>query len=413
MQIDNRASGSMEFASQSGWIWDHDESADVIPGPTVIPTSVPIHVVVPPRTVGPTPAPVELQPPLFSIPEGQFPAADFNLSLTLANSNPAGSSHMIYHIGGASWLNYSGAISVPAGTRVLARAMSDDPSRWYDSSSSQGTYTAVLIALDPPSIGLSDNSFSMLSPTITVALTDNNAAGLSDLYYDLKDPSASYQPVQFWQPYTGPFTVSAVDYIDGFDVITYAKARDLNLYEHSDNTEAETFADFFGVPVTGDVLLVIDASSSMEASFGSGTRFSAVSQAASQMIPTLRPTQKFNVAMFDAGVHWTDGTFRLHNAVPPKAPRMAAQVLTINSGSGTNYEAALGLPLQYNPAPETVLFLTDGEPSSGDYSGELAALANAGVTVQVLGIELDSRARAIVESIANATGGSVTEIPEP
>ena len=414
MQVESRKSGSMEFASESGWIWDYKDDGDVIPGPTIIPTSIPVSIVTPPVSVTGTPAASALSPPTFSMPGGTFPAVDFDLSVSLANPNPTGSSRLVYNVGGAAWLDYSGSISVAPGTRVLARALSNDTSRWYDSVASRETYSATLIDLDPPTVSFSDNTFSMTSPTITVTLTDNNAGGLSDLYYDLKDPSGSYKAVQFWQQYTGSFVVNASDYIDGFDIITYAKARDPGLYEHSADVEAHTYADFFGVPVTGDVLLVIDASSSMKASFGSGTRFSEVVSAAALMIPTLRPTQKFNVAMFDGGTHWTDGTFKLHNAVPPKAPELAAQIQSVSGGSGTNYEAALGLPLQYNPVPETMLFLTDGEPSSGgDYSDELAALVAAGVEVRVLGIDLDSSATATVQAIANATGGSVTEIPEP
>jgi len=414
LQIDSRSSGSMEFASNSGWIWDYKTDWDSTGGPTVIPTFVPVIAMSPLRSVSPTPSPARLQPPAFSLPGGQRPTTDFNLSVSLTNPNPSSSSHLSYSISGGAWQNYSGPLSIAPGDRVLAQAISDDAARWYDSPLRQETYSAVLIGLAPPDIDLSTNTFTMVSPTITVTLTDNNAAGLSDPYFTLKDPSDSYEAVQFWQRYTGPFSVSATDYPDGFDVVTYAKAQNPNLYEHSEDEEAHTFADFFGVPVTGNVLLIIDASSSMAESFAGGkTRFEAVIDAVVQMIPSLRPDQKFNVAMFDGGIHWTDGTFELQDAVAPFTTQLATQIQNVSTGSGTNFEAALAMPLLYSPLPDNVIFLTDGEPESTDYDDELSQLANAGIAVNVLGIELNSTARGLVEAIANATNGSVSEITTP
>ena len=414
IEIDARKSGAMEFATNSGWIWDFKDDWDTSAGPSAIPTFIPLVAIAPTPPVAPTPSPVELKPPSFSLPGGQFPATDFSLSVSLSNPNPVASSHLSYSIDGGAWQNYSGPLSLSPGDRVLARAISDDASRWQDSSINQEVYTAVLIDLAAPDISLSSNMFTATSPNITVTLTDNNAAGLSDLYFSLKDPADSYPPVQLWRRYNRPLSASVIDYPDGFDVITYAKAKDPNLHEHSDDKEAKTGADFFGVPVTDNVLLVIDASSSMNSSFGGGkTRFEAVIEAAVQVIPNLRPRQKFNVAMFDAGVHWTDGTFELHNATSPFSPRMAALIQTVSTGSGTNYKAGLGLPMQYTPVPDRVIFLTDGEPDGTDYSNELNQLANAGVTVNVLGIELNSNARRLVEAIATATNGSVHEISRP
>ena len=60
--------------------------------------------------------------------------------------------------------------------------------------------------------------------------------------------------------------------------------------------------------------------------------------------------------------------------------------------------------------PETVVFLTDGRPNSAPYAAQLADLVNLGIKVDVFGIELDSSALSRVQAIADATGGTVTQV---
>jgi type II secretory pathway pseudopilin PulG len=410
VEIEQRASGSMEFARESGWIWDFKDSSDSTVHPTVIPTSIPIHSVTAPAAVQATPAPSRLQPPAFSIPGGRYPADDFDMALRLHNPNPSGSSQIEYSLDREGWLPYRGALTVAPGAEVRAKAVSSNASRLYDSEVQQASYTADLIQLKAPTISLSAESFSDTVSTIAVNIADRNASGLSTLRLDVRPKGGDFRPVQYWNTYSGSFAVSVDDYPEGFDVITYAKAVDPDRYEHSDNTEAATSASFFGQSLTGSVLFVIDASSSMNAGFGGQSRFDAAIQETVDAIWAMDPGQKFNVAMFDAGVHWTDGSGELKEANQANKISMTNMIQGVENDSGTNYQAALGLAATFDPMPETVVFLTDGRPNSTPYAAQLANLVSLGFKVDVFGIELDSNALSRVQAIADATGGTVTQV---
>ncbi len=410
VEIEERASGSMEFARESGWIWDYKDRSDSAPYATNLPTSIPTHPVTPPTGVQPTPVPGNLQPPVFSIPGDRYPMADYDLTLRLHNPNPSGSSQIEYLLDGEGWLPYRGALTITPGATVQAKAVSANASRWHNSQARQESYTADLMQLDAPAISLSAVAFSDTVSTIAVEITDRNAAGLSTLRFDLKPKGGTYRSVQLWETYNGRFSVSADDYPEGFEVIAYAKATDPIRYEHSNDTQASTSASFFGQPLTGSVLFVIDASSSMNAGFGGRSRFDAAVQETVNAIWAMDPDQRFNVAMFDAGVHWTDGSGELKPASQANKISMSYMIQGVENDSGTNYQAALGLVTSFDPMPQTVVFLTDGRPNSTPYAAQLAELVRRGIKVDVFGIELDSRALALVQAIADATGGRVTRV---
>lgn len=410
VEIDERASGSMEFARESGWIWDYKDRTDSDRYATYIPTSIPTHPVTPPTGVQPTPVPGSLQPPVFSIPGGRYPMTDYDIALRLHNPNPSGSSQIEYLLEGEAWQAYRGVLTIAPGTRVQARAVSTDASRWHNSQVRRENYTADLIQLEAPAISLSADAFSDTVSTIAVEITDRNASGLSTLRFDLKPKGGSYRSVQLWNTYNGRFSVTADDYPEGFEVIAYAKATDPDRYEHSGDTEAATSASFFGQPLTGSVLFVIDASSSMNAGFGGRSRFDAAVRETVNAIWAMDPEQRFNVAMFDAGVHWTDGSGELKLASQANKISMTYMIQGVENDSGTNYRAALGLVTSFDPMPESVVFLTDGRPNSTPYAAQLAELVRLGIKVDVFGIELDSNALSRVQAIADATGGGVTRV---
>ena len=233
--------------------------------------------------------------------------------------------------------SYRGVLTITPGAKVQARVVTNDASRWYNSSLRQESYTADLIQLDAPTISLSAGAFSDTVSTIAVEIADRNAQGQSTLRFDVKPKGGNYRPVQLWNAYSGNFSISADDYPEGFDVIAYAKATDPDRYEHSDDTEASTSASFFGQPLSGRVLFVIDASSSMNAIFSGQSRFDAAIQETVDAIWAMDPEQAFNVAMFDAGVHWTDGSGELKSANQANKISMTYMIQRVDNDSGTNY----------------------------------------------------------------------------
>jgi hypothetical protein len=193
--------------------------------------------------------------------------------------------------------------------------------------------------------------------------------------------------------------------------MTYARSLDTSRWKDSGSAEAKTEATFFGIPLKEAVLFVVDASGSMNNGFGGITRFQAVIKELIGAIDSLEPNQAFNVALFDGGIHWTDGSWTLQEGTQENIDSMIAVLKTMNTDRGTNYEAALNLPMMYTPRPAQVIFLSDGAPTGGyDYSDEVQALANNGIRVDCVGIALDSSTLSNLEAIAGATGGTVADI---
>ena len=122
----------MDYAHETNWVWDYqDRVADLPLGPTVVAvadipeTGVPLSTAVPPP---PPPPPGVLIPPIFSLPPGGYPITDFDLSVAIANPNPAGSSSLIYSIDFGSWFAYGGGgLTIAPGSVLKAQALRSIP----------------------------------------------------------------------------------------------------------------------------------------------------------------------------------------------------------------------------------------------------------------------------------------------
>lgn len=94
--------------------------------------------------------PNNLAAPLFSILGGEYPANQFNLSLTLSNPNEGGSSTIRYAVNGGSFSQYTGGtIPVARDNTVQAYCATTNPAQWTDSTTVSHTYTA---AASPPPV---------------------------------------------------------------------------------------------------------------------------------------------------------------------------------------------------------------------------------------------------------------------
>jgi len=404
---EERDDSALAWNSGDGWIWEYSDAAPLPPsGPDEFPTGT-----VPDTT---PPVPVQLSAPTFLPPGGTYSVADFPLSVSISHPNPPATWVMVSPDGGNTWSQYSGSITVSAGDELRAYA-AGNPAEWIKSTTAVATYrNPAASSLDTPTINLSHSEFTNSATQIQVTIGNSNPAGASVIHYAIKSPSGSYPPLASWNIYVGSFSATSADYPDGFHVKAYAKSLDTVSWTDSGYAEEAAGVSFIGIPITGNTLIILDASSSMGSNFGGISRFEMVIQETISAIMSLPANLKFNVAMFDGGIHWTDGTFKLHNATPPKKQAMIDQILQINHGSGTNYEAGLNFPPMFSPVPEMIIFLSDGEPSSSyNYSSELQALVDLGIPVHTVGVDLDSSALQNLEEIANATGGSVTEVQAP
>ena len=262
------------------------------------------------------------------------------------------------------------------------------------------------VLLIVPRIVLSSLAFSNSTPEITVTINNPNASSSSTIVYSIVPAGDAHGPASTWGVYGGPLPTQSASYPDGFEVVAYAKSIDAAFLD-SGTAAATTTTDFFGSPTVGNVLFVVDASSSMGDSFGSMTRFDATIIELVSAIRGLPGNIKFNVALFDQGIHWTDGTFKLHPANLLFKDRLISQVEKLSYDRGTNYSAALSLPTMYNPIPDQVILLSDGEPNNNSFLNELAKLVELGVRVDTIGLNSSGNGRAVLQLIADETGGKI------
>jgi len=193
-------------------------------------------------------------------------------------------------------------------------------------------------------------------------------------------------------------------------VASYAKSSDPVKYIDSPAASALASVQFFEIPISGDVLFIVDASGSMSRSFGDSTRFEVTIEKLKEAIQSLPSSIKFNVAMFDAGVHWTDGSFALKSANKPNKAAIIAGIEAVSHGSGTSYLAALSVVDLFSPLPKQVILLSDGQPGDTGYLERSAALAAKGIRIDTIGLDFDSGDISPLAEIAKLAGGNYIAI---
>jgi len=406
----------VSYANESTWVWDYGTDARAVApgGPTQIITNpIPVSVI-PAVSSSSTPEiKLKLQPPIFSRPSGEYPIAEFDLLVTINNNNPAGSSQIKYSLNFGEWIDYSGPVSVPPNGVLRSQAIPLQ-TEWDSSVATQAHYTVLAGSLLPPAITLSSPIFDESTTTIDVIIDNPNGGGTSTLHYALKSPSGSYPPLASYLPYSGPFTVDATTFPEGFSVQAYAKANGTNTGSDSDFAQAHAQASFFEIPLTGNkILFVIDASGSMNNEFlDTGlSRFEVVISEMISALTSLPASKRFGIAMFDAADHWIYNGGNLQQAGTNHKQAAIMEIGQVTTGNGTNYDAGLAFPLHFTTQPDQVIFLSDGRPNSAtSWHDELDDLISAAIQVDCIGIECNSSAKANLDFIASQTGGATKYI---
>lgn len=405
---EDRKVTSLSYNKDDGWVWAHvEKEATGQPGASTIPIGVPIDT-------APPAAPKLLSPPIFSPPGGTFDVSELPFTLTLQNPNDA-ATWIVYSLNGGPETQYHGPITLTEDTSVVAYA-DGDPSLWKKSHTASASYKFQVLPdpeqLLPPMINLSSVEFDEANTRVTFYLANPNPSGSSKIRYIIAAPSSTLPTRSNWMEYIGGGTIQYSDYPQGFIITAYAESLDDLLYTDSPNAQRVVTSSFFGIPLDQNVLIVLDASSSMNRSFGGVSRYQAVIAETIRAIGQLPNNVKFNVAMFDQGIHWTDGSWTLHTADQNNKDSLIAQISAVENDSGTNYAIGLSLPLMFNPVPNSVIFLSDGQPS-GSYSAEVAALKTAGLTVNTIGIGMESGDEDNLRAIATELGGQFVGVPAP
>jgi Ca-activated chloride channel family protein len=156
-----------------------------------------------------------------------------------------------------------------------------------------------------------------------------------------------------------------------------------------------------------DMTFVFDTSGSME-----GPRIKQAKAALKFCLSKLQPDDRFNVLSFASVVTSFESD---HVAATDEAKARATRFVdALDASGGTNINGALLRALEHQTPtgrPHLVLFLTDGEPTSGETRADVivrnvVAANRAGVRIFAFGVG-DELNRGLLEDLADATRGVV------
>lgn len=247
-ETEERKTG-LKYSSDGTWVWDYVEAAPTFPvGSSNFATADPSDSL--PVPTGGAPPPLTpkltLQRPVFSVPEGTYPAMDYPLHLHLTDPNPVGAGRIFYSVNYGAWSEFAvgSQVFVSPDTAVKAQVVPVDPAIWNASPTVDQLYKSFQSQLRAPLIGFSADFFvtgkTSSVNTITVTLSDVNEPGTSAIYYQLVPVPGSTGSATPFGLYAGPFDVTAAAYPDGFGVRAYASAKIPGYYDSRVNSRFAT-----------------------------------------------------------------------------------------------------------------------------------------------------------------------------
>lgn len=282
------------------------------------------------------------------------------VTLELVDTNPDFAQHRLeFSINGGDYAVYAGPASLtPAqyatGFSVAARSV---PTAEGFRESPQVS-ASLNLKLRTPLIEVGESTGGTAS-VIPVTLSHSNPEGSSEIRYALRDEATG--TATSFQPYRGVFQVAERDYPEGFTVVAYAEPLAAQ-YVASDEVSSFRLT-FFGIPVTGSTIFVLDHSGSMAWEDGIGQ----VKAEMNRVLDLLKAEDRFGVIKFSSEasvvMNWTSG--KASNVKTAKS-----RVNALTASGMTNYSDALALALQMARKNDVkqVVFLSDGAPTAGNTS---------------------------------------------
>lgn len=134
---------------------------------------------------------------MFSLEEGTYPIAHFNLPLVLTNPNPPGSSAILFATNDGAWRPFSDEIAIGPDDQVRARVKPNSP-EYAASRIIEHTYLASPATLAAPVI-FHDGPFP--GDKVTVSISHLNHPKISRINYRVQDGS--------WTDYAEPFSLDS------------------------------------------------------------------------------------------------------------------------------------------------------------------------------------------------------------
>lgn len=310
------------------------------------------------------------------------------------------------------WADYNepfdiGGPQFPRGFDVVARVVGNGPN-FVDSSEVRSTVT-TFYTLDPPQISSSTSVITDPTETVTITIDNPNPIGSSTIEYQILDDLGTVVADNI--PYNGPFPLNATDFPEGFEIVATSVPSD-PFYRESDPSNAPIDAEFFGIPVSGMTIFVLDTSNSMR----SENRINRLKAAADGILSTFDENDQFAVVNYDQNAATT---VSWGNATAEKVTSARAAVNAMTLDLGTNYHAALQQALNLNATgANQVVFLSDGRPFRIDRTPRQDTTGILELVDQfvALGIRFDTVAlgesRDILSDMAARGNGQAIVIPD-
>ena len=187
---------SLALATQDNWVWDYTNRG-VQDRPAA---SRPLdHRNIPLSSSNPdVMAVTPLSTPQFSLPPSELGPQDLPKILTIAHSNPVGTSEVFFRINNGDWTRYTEGISLPIATSLKIDTYADtmSPDDWSASNLASVAFTLKPGQLTPPTITQATGSFTFDNFPSALTLVNTNTPGISSLEYKIGNSA--------WMPYTNP-----------------------------------------------------------------------------------------------------------------------------------------------------------------------------------------------------------------
>ena len=140
--IEESREASFLYSKEGSWIWDfQDREVTKSAAATLIPVG---FVSSSPQPEPTSTGPQALEPPVFSPQPGSFPAADFDLHVSIYDPNSSGKSNIFYSLDYSEWLPMPGDTVLVGPNQILqAQAVTSNSEKWSSSTVREGLYAGL------------------------------------------------------------------------------------------------------------------------------------------------------------------------------------------------------------------------------------------------------------------------------
>jgi hypothetical protein len=272
--------------------------------------------------------------------------------------NPGFAQHRLeYSINGGEYQSYTGQISLAPNAYASGFAMvarSTPAGEGFVASPEAGKVLSV--KLRKPGIEIAAAT-GVQAGSHTVVIENPNPQGTSEIYFAVRNEATG--STTSYQLYRDAFPLIDRDYPEGYTVLAYAAPVRENFLASDEATSFQL--TFFGIPVTGSTIFVLDRSGSMAWDDGLGQ----VKEEMNRVLDLLTTTDKFGIIQFSSTA---EVVMSWSSATATRVSTAKRRVNGMTANGYTNYSAALSLALDAARKNEVkqVVFLSDGVPTAGD-----------------------------------------------